>query len=164
MGTPCGERPDNAAHAARAESPLAFLAIHTPTAIHVQSELISKKSSNAVNGTVNRNVSYAQRLCCRAHKMRSSRLAVRASLTAAVGAPAWPAPPECCQSSAGLCARPWSSEQLGRPLLPPLRAGGCPKADRRSPGNQLLIQRPIKKVEQRIGRRRSHWVNQQPSI
>src|SRR5260370_37296138 len=67
MRTPQAEHLGNAVHAIRAESPFAFLAIHTPSASPKENRLISNKSAMSVAGGLNRNVSSSKRLCSRAH-------------------------------------------------------------------------------------------------
>src|SRR2546427_9092863 len=67
MGTLRAACLSNAVHAACAESPSAFLAIHTPTASQEENGPISKKSAISVTGVLDGNVSSSERLCSRAH-------------------------------------------------------------------------------------------------
>jgi hypothetical protein len=49
-------------------------------------------------------------------------------------------------------------------LALPLCANECPKVDRRTPKNELLIQRRINRVMPILGIWRCHWMNQRPTI
>src|SRR5229473_25790 len=68
MGTPHAERRGDAVHAICAESPLALLAIHTPTRFQNENGLKAQERTNRVKCALRKSVSQAQRMCFLTHR------------------------------------------------------------------------------------------------
>src|ERR1700740_741394 len=69
IGTPQTGRLGNAVHAIRAESPSAFLAIHTPTKSQNENGLKTKENTSGLKCAVRKSVSQAQRMCFHTHRI-----------------------------------------------------------------------------------------------